>query len=47
MEVKHVFVAVGFSQDAGGGDGGEFSVPFDDAPVADFRVGFEAVAVDQ
>ncbi len=47
MEMKHVFVAVGFGQDAGGGDGGEFSVPFDHTLVADFRVGFEAVAVDQ
>lgn len=47
MEMKHVFVAVSFGQDAGGGDGGEFSVPFDDALVADFWVGFETVAIDQ
>lgn len=47
VNAVHILVAVCFGQDAGGGDGGEFSVAFDHAFVADLRVGFESVAVDQ
>ena len=43
----HVFVAVRFGEDAGGGDGSEFPVPFDHAFVGDLGIGFESVAVDQ
>ena len=47
MDPVHVFVAMRFGQDAGGGDGGEFSVSFDHAGVQDFGIGLEAITIDQ
>ena len=47
VDAIHVFVAVGFRQDAGSGDGREFSVAFDHAGVLDFGIGLEAIAIDQ
>ncbi len=47
MDPVHVFVAVGFGQDAGRRDGGEFSISFDHTFVRDFRIGLESISVDE
>ena len=47
MDPVHVFVAVRFGQDAGGRDGGEFSVSFDHTFMRDFGIGLESISVDE
>ena len=47
VDVMHVFIAVRFCQDAGSGDGREFSVALDHALVFDLGVGLKSIAIDQ
>ncbi len=47
VEGGHVLIAIGFGEDAGGGDAEVFAIAFDDAMVGEIVVGNEEFAINE